>query len=52
MAYTNFTVDTAGSGVFPAAQISFLDADEARELAGRLAREAARRARHDPRHPA
>lgn len=36
------TVDTAGSGLFPAAQISYLDREEARELARRLAREAGR----------
>lgn len=36
-------VDTAGSGLFPAAQIAYLDADEARALGRRLAREAAGR---------
>ncbi len=36
------TVDTAGSGLFPAAQISYLGREEARDLARVLAREAGR----------
>ena len=37
------TLDTAGSGVFPAAHIKYLDGEEARSLGRRLAREARRR---------